>query len=43
MQSEAKQCEFIKIVNSTMSDDPETRDKIIKALCEKVMLRSQRS
>ena len=41
MQSEAKQCEFIKIVNSTMTNEPETRDKIIKTLCEKVMLRAQ--
>ena len=43
MQSEAKQCEFIKIVNSTMASEPETRDKIIKTLCEKVMLRAQAS
>ena len=43
MQSEAKQCEFIKIVNSTMASEPETRDKIIKTLCEKVMLRAQKS
>jgi hypothetical protein len=43
MQSEAKQCEFIKIVNSTMANEPETRDKIIKTLCEKVMLRAQAS
>ena len=41
MQSEAKQCEFIKIVNSTMADEPDTRDRIIKTLCEKVMLRAQ--
>jgi hypothetical protein len=43
MQSEAKQCEFIKIVNSTMTNEPETRDKIIKTLCEKVMLIAQNS
>ena len=43
MQSEAKQHEFIKIVNSTMANEPETRDKIIKTLCEKVMLRAQAS
>ena len=43
MQSEAKQCEFIKIVNSTITNEPETRDKIIKTLCEKVMLRAQAS
>jgi hypothetical protein len=43
MQSEAKQCEFLKIVNSTMANYPETRDKIIKTLCEKVMLRAQNS
>lgn len=43
MQSEAKQCEFIKIVNSTMASEPDTRDKIIKTLCEKVMLRAQKS
>jgi hypothetical protein len=43
MQSEAKQCEFIKIVNSTMVDNPETRDNIIKTLCEKVMIRAQAS
>jgi hypothetical protein len=43
MQSEAKQCKFIKIVNSTMANDPETRDKIIKTLCDKVMLRAQKS
>jgi hypothetical protein len=43
MQSEAKQCKFIKIVNSTMANDPETRDKIIKTLCEKVMLRAQKT
>jgi hypothetical protein len=41
MQSEAKQCEFIKIVNTTMANVPETRDKIIKTLCEKVMVRAQ--
>ena len=41
MQSEAKQHEFIKIVNETMANEPETRDKIIKTLCEKVMLRAQ--
>ena len=43
MQSEAKQCEFLKIVNTTMANEPETRDKIIKTLCEKVMLRAQNS
>ena len=43
MQSEAKQHEFINIVNSTMANEPETRDKIIKTLCEKVMLRAQNS
>ena len=41
MQSEAKQHEFIKIVNETMANEPDTRDKIIKTLCEKVMLRAQ--
>ena len=43
MQSEAKQHEFINIVNETMANEPETRDKIIKTLCEKVMLRAQKS
>jgi hypothetical protein len=43
MQSEDKQHEFIKIVNSTMANYPDTRDKIIKTLCEKVMLRAQPS
>ena len=41
MQSEAKQHEFIKIVNETMANEPDTRDKIIKTLCDKVMLRAQ--
>jgi hypothetical protein len=27
MQSEGKQCEFIKIVNLTMVDNPDTRNK----------------
>jgi hypothetical protein len=40
MQPEAKQCEFIKIVNSTMANELETRDKIIKTLCVKVIVRA---
>jgi hypothetical protein len=43
MQSEKKQHEFIKIVNETMANYPDTRDNIIKTLCEKVMLRAQAS
>jgi len=43
MQSETKQHEFIKIVNSTMVDDPDIRDKIIKTLCDKVTLRAQKA
>jgi hypothetical protein len=43
MQSEAKKCEFIKIVNSTIASEPDTRDKIIKTLCDKVMVRAQNS
>ena len=41
MQSEAKQHEFINIVNETMANEPETRDKIIKTLCDKVMVIAQ--
>ena len=41
MNSEKKQHEFIKIVNSTMADDPDNREKIIKTLCERVMLKTK--
>jgi hypothetical protein len=43
MQSEDKQHEFINIVNSTMANYPDTRDKILKTLCYKVMVQAQTS
>ena len=42
MQSEAKQQEFIKIVNETMAYLPDTRKKIIKTLCNNLLLRAEK-
>ena len=42
MQSDAKQQEFIKIVNETMANYPDTRKKIIKTLCERLMLKAEK-